>query len=227
MADVNQILRVYGKQLRKNVRLNHLAENAWNYKDAHDFASKAAELLCDVLKLYMDPATVTYDDAVQIFTAVMKKNHEEVARVCAKAQNDMYKKAGVGLNALTPEFNAEKARGIAQAITDAEEVTDDYMRNLVKNNALGVVDDMIRINSEASENVGLYVHIVRRYDDVGLHNGKDVCQWCMEREGEWDNYQEALAAGAFERHPGCGCIIDYHVGKTHTWSNTKGAWNDV
>jgi hypothetical protein len=157
----------------------------------------------------------------------MKKNHEEVVRVCARAQNDMYRKAGVGLNALTPEFNAEKARGIAQVITDAEEVTDDYMRNLVKNNALGVVDDMIRINSEASENVGLYVHIVRKYDDVGLHNGKDVCQWCMEREGEWDNYQEALAAGAFERHPGCGCVIDYHVGKTHTWSNTKGAWNDV
>jgi hypothetical protein len=218
----------YGRLLRKNVRLNALAEKAWSYKDAHEFADKAADLVFEVLKLHMDdPANITREEAVQIFTAVMKKNHEEVVRVCARAQNDMYRKAGVGLNALTPEFNAEKARGIAQVITDAEEVTDDYMRNLVKNNALGVVDDMIRINSEASENVGLYVHIVRKYDDVGLHNGKDVCQWCMEREGEWDNYQEALAAGAFERHPGCGCVIDYHVGKTHTWSNTKGAWNDV
>lgn len=228
MADVNQILRVYGKYLQKNVRLKALAEKAWSYEDAHEFADKAADLVFEVLKLHMgDPANITRDEAVQIFTAVMKKNHEEVVKVCARAQNDMYRKAGVGLNALTPEFNAEKARGIAQAITDAEEVTDDYVRNLVKNNALGVVDDMIRINSEASENVGLYVHIVRKYDDVGLHNGKDVCQWCMEREGEWDNYQEALAAGAFERHPGCGCVIDYHVGKTHTWSNTKGAWNDV
>lgn len=227
MADVNQILRVYGKHLQKNVRLKALAEKAWSYEDAHKFADEAAGLLCDVLKLYMDPATVTYDDAVRIFEAAMQKNYSEVTKVCAKVQRDMYRKAGVGLNALTPEFNAEKARGIAQVITDAEEVTDDYMRNLVKNNALGVVDDMIRINSEASENVGLYVHIVRKYDDVGLHNGKDVCRWCMDREGEWDNYQEALAAGAFERHPGCGCVIDYHVGKTHTWSNTKGAWNDV
>jgi hypothetical protein len=175
----------------------------------------------------MDPATVTYDDAVQIFEAVMQENYSEVTRVCAKGHNGIYRKAGVGLNALTPEFNAEKARGLATAITDAEEVTDDYVRGLVTNNSLGVVDDAIRINSEASENVGLFVHIVRRYDDVGLHNGKDVCQWCMEREGEWDDYQDALAAGAFERHPGCGCIIDYNVGKTHTWSNTKGAWNDV
>lgn len=227
MADVNQILRVYGKHLQKNVRLKALAEKAWSYEDAHKFADEAAGLLCDVLKMYMDLATVTYDDAVRIFEATMRKNYSEVTKVCAKVQRDMYRKAGVGLKALTPEFNAEKARGIAQVITDAEEVTDDYVRNLVKNNALGVVDDMIRINSEASENVGLYVHIVRKYDDVGLHNGKDVCQWCMDREGDWDNYQEALAAGAFERHPGCGCIIDYHVGKTHTWSNTKGTWNDV
>lgn len=226
MADVNQILRAYGKQLRKNVRLNHLAENAWNYKDAHDFASKAAELLCDVLKLYMDPATVTYDDAVQIFTAVMKKNHEEVARVCAKAQNDMYKKAGVGLKALTPDFNADKARGLATVVTDTEEITDDYIRTLIKNNSLAVVDDSIRVNAAAATNLGLAVHITRTYDDVGLHNGKDVCQWCMDRVGDWTDYGEALRAGAFERHPGCGCMIEYHVGKTHTWQNRAGGWNE-
>lgn len=226
MADVNQILRAYGKQLRKNVRLNHLAENAWNYKDAHDFASKAAELLCDVLKLYMDPATVTHDDAVQIFTAVMKKNHEEVARVCAKAQNDMYKKAGVGLKALTPDFNADKARGLATVVTDTEEITDDYIRTLIKNNSLAVVDDSIRVNAAAATNLGLAVHITRTYDDVGLHNGKDVCQWCMDRVGDWTDYGEAFRAGAFERHPGCGCMIEYHVGKTHTWQNRVGGWNE-
>lgn len=226
MADVNQILRAYGKQLRKNVRLNHLAENAWNYKDAHDFASKAAELLCDVLKLYMDPATVTYDDAVQIFTAVMKKNHEEVARVCAKAQNDMYKKAGVGLKALTPDFNADKARGLATVVTDTEEITDDYIRTLIKNISLAVVDDSIRVNAAAATNLGLAVHITRTYDDVGLHNGKDVCQWCMDRVGDWTDYGEAFRAGAFERHPGCGCMIEYHVGKTHTWQNRAGGWNE-
>ena len=34
-----------------------------------------------------------------------------------------------------------------------------------------------------------------------------------------DNVDEAEAAGAFERHPGCGCVITYDVGKTRTWSN--------
>lgn len=227
MTDVNQILRVYGKHLQKNVRLKALAEKAWSYEDAHKFADEAAGLLCDVLKLYMDPATVTYDDAVRIFEATMQKNYSEVTKVCAKVQRGMYRKAGVGLNALTPEFDAEKARGLATVVTESEEITDDYLRNLIKNNSLGVVDETLRINAAAATNMGLYVHITRKYDDVGLHNGKDVCQWCMDREGDWTDYQEAYSAGCFERHPGCGCVIDYHVGKTHTWSNSKGGWRDV
>jgi len=227
MADANQIIGTYGRLLRKNVRLNALAEKAWSYKDAHEFADKAADLVFEVLKLYMgDPANITREEAVQIFTAVMKKNHEEVVRVCARAQNDMYRKAGVGLKALTPEFNADKARGLATVVTESEEITDDYLRNLVKNNSLGVVDETLRINAAAATNMGLAVHITRTYDDVGLHGGKDVCQWCMDREGDWDNYAEAYHAGAFERHPGCGCMIEYHVGKTHTWQNRAGGWNE-
>ena len=227
MADVEKILRVYGKQLRNNVRLKALAERAYSYTDAQQYATKAAEILCDVLKMYMDPSTVTYDEALQIFTSTMQKNYSAVSSICARAQNKIYQEAGVGLQALVPEYNAEMARGLAVAITDAEEVTDDYVRNLVVNNSRKIVDEAIRENAEAGERMGIVVHITRRYDDVGLHNGKDVCEWCKEREGEWDDYQEAYNAGCFERHPGCGCVIDYHVGKTHTWSNSKGGWRDA
>lgn len=227
MADVNQILRVYGKRLSSNVRLKALAERAVSYKDAQEFASKTADVLCDVLKLYMDPATVSPEDAMQIFTAVTRRNYTVVADICEQVQRKVYKDAGVGLNALAPEFNVTRARKLASAITDAEQVTDDFVRNMVVNSARSVVDDAIRINSEASENVGLTVHIKRRYDDVGLHNGKDVCQWCLDREGEWDNYEDAYNAGAFERHPGCGCTIEYEVGRTHTWSNSMYGWNNM
>lgn len=227
MADVNQILRVYGKRLSSNVRLKALAERAVNYKDAQEFATKTADVLCNVLKLYMDPATVSPEDAMQIFTAVTRRNYTVVADICEQVQRKIYTDAGVGLNALAPEFNTTRARKLASAITDAEQVTDDFVRNMVVNSARSVVDDAIRINSEASENVGLTVHIKRRYDDVGLHNGKDVCQWCLDREGEWDNYEDAYNAGAFERHPGCGCTIEYEVGRTHTWSNSMYGWNNM
>lgn len=226
MADVNKILRVYGRQLKKNVRLKTLAERAWSYKDASDFAREASRVLCDVLKLYMDQSTVTPDEAIQIFSAAMRQNYSSIVRICEQAQNKMYADAGVGLNAIAPEFNAEKVRSLATVIADTENVTNDYINGLVTNNMLGVVDEAMRINAEACENTGLTVHITRRYDDVGLHGGKDVCKWCMDRVGEWDNYREAYSAGVFQRHPGCGCMIEYHVGKTHTWQRRAGGWNE-
>lgn len=225
--DVTQIIRVYEKRLRDSPTIKDIAVKAATYKDAQNYSTKTAEALLDVLKRYVDVTALTQDEALELLPVVLERNYVEVVRICANVQQKINKNAGLGLKALEPEFNLGKAQGLATAITDMEEVTDDYIRNLVINNSRSIVDDTVRINAEAEANMGLVVHIARRYDDVGLHGGKDVCQWCMEREGEWDNYQEALAAGAFERHPGCGCVIDYHVGKTHTWSNTKGAWNDV
>lgn len=225
MADVNQILRTYGKRLSKNVRLKYLAEHAYGYKDAEEFADKAGSLLCDVLKMYMDPSTVTQEEAVRIFSAVMRKNYSDVVDVCNRVQRRMYADIGVGLGPLTPEFNADRVKRLATAITDAETVSDEYVKNLVVNGSRSVVDDAIRVNAAASDSMGMAVHITRKYDDVGLHNGKDQCEWCLERCGEWDDYQEAYDAGCFERHPGCGCVIEYHVGKTHTWQNAAGGWN--
>lgn len=227
MADVNQIIRVYGKKIRASKALNFIAENASTYQDAQSFASEAAEILCDVLGRYIDINTVTQEEAFQIFTGALKTNHEEVVRICAKVQQRINNKAKVGLRALTPSFNAEKARGLAMAITDAEEISEDYFRRLVVNNSIGVVDETIRKNAEAEENAGMVVHITRTYDDVGLHDGKEPCQWCLDREGEWDNYEDAYNAGAFERHPGCGCVITYEVGKTRTWANSAGTWKDM
>lgn len=225
--DVTQIIRVYEKRLRDSPTIKDIAVKAATYNDAQNYSTKTAEALLDVLKRYVDVTTLTQDEALELFPVVLERNYVEVARICANVQQKINKSAGLGLKALEPDFNLGKAQGLATAITDMEEVTDDYIRNLVINNSRSIVDDTIRINAEAEANMGLVVHITRRYDDVGLHGGKDVCQWCLDREGEWDSYQDAYAAGVFERHPGCGCVIDYHVGKTHTWSNSKGGWQDV
>lgn len=224
--DVTQIIRVYKKRLRDSPTIKDIAANAATYKDAQNYSTKTAEALIDVLKRYVDVTALTQDEALELFPAVLERNYVEVARICANVQQKIYKSADLGLKALEPEFNLGKAQGLAVAITDMEEATDDYIRNLVINNSRSIVDDTIRINAAAASNMGLTVHITRTYDDVGLHGGKDVCQWCMDRVGDWTDYGEAFRAGAFERHPGCGCMIEYHVGKTHTWQNRAGGWND-
>ena len=82
-------------------------------------------------------------------------------------------------------------------------------------------------NATFQNNVGYTVTVERIYDEVGVHNRKDACEWCLEREGTWE-YQDALAQGVFARHPGCGCTIIYYAEKgpqlqtdwtTNQWEN--------
>ena len=76
---------------------------------------------------------------------------------------------------------------------------------------LQAVDRMLSANAEAADNVGLETRISRTYDGKGLSGGR-VCEWCLERECDELPYEEAKAQGAFERHPGCGCVIVYDHG---------------
>ena len=86
-------------------------------------------------------------------------------------------------------------------------------------------DDFQKANAQLREDLGLREMVVRQYDDVGLHNGKDTCEWCLQRAGTWD-YSEARENGVFERHPACGCTIEVYTEKgtnrqtdwtTNTW----------
>lgn len=78
---------------------------------------------------------------------------------------------------------------------------------------LKVQDDSLKENASAAENVGLEVRVTRRYDYIGVHDRKDDCQWCKDRECTDVSLQEAYRIGAFQRHDGCGCIVEYTSNK--------------
>lgn len=225
--DVNQIVRIYGKRIRDSDALQKLAAKAKTYPDAQKFATKAAEILNDLIGKEVDVATISPDELAQIITGTLRTNHAEVTKICSRIQKRMNAEIGIGMNAVEPEFDAERARGISTTLSDAEEPTPEYAKNILVNFSRSIVDTSIRENAKAQKDAGLKTHIIRRYDGVGLHDGKDTCEWCLARQGEWDDYKEALADGAFERHPGCGCYIEYHVGKTHTWASSAAAWHDI
>ena len=71
------------------------------------------------------------------------------------------------------------------------------------------VDETTKTNASIAESVGLEVRVTRIYDGVGVNHGKSECEWCKERCGENMTLEEAYRIGAFQRHPGCGCIIEY------------------
>ena len=89
-----------------------------------------------------------------------------------------------------------------------------------------VIDDSFRHNAENASGAGLEVRVSREYDGVGLSNGR-LCYWCLSRCGVNMTLAEAKSKGAFERHNGCGCIIEYVSRKgLKSYQTGKSSQND-
>ena len=226
-ADVKQILRAYGLRLQKNSRLSDLYRNAKDYADAMAYAKGSGDELAQTISALADLANMSEDELIQLLDTCLKANHGNVTSVCLRAQGAVNRRARLNIGALTADYSPEAARVMATKLISSQDPTYEHLRNLVIKETMGTVDRTISMNAEAQNEMGLTCRIVRRYDDVGLHDGKDPCQWCLAREGEWNTYQDAMDAGAFERHDGCGCVITYEVGRTRTWSNWKGKWENL
>lgn len=80
--------------------------------------------------------------------------------------------------------------------------------SLLENVVQKVLDDSLRENASNAGGAGLEVRVTRTYDGKGLSGGRE-CHWCLDRCGENMTLNEAYNKGAFQRHPGCGCIIEY------------------
>lgn len=227
MDDINYILRAYGLRLKKNSKLTDLYRNAKDYLDAMAYAKGSGDELAQTISVLADIASMSEDELAQLLDACLKVNHGNVTAVCMRAQGAVNRRARLNIGALTADYSPEVARTMAAKLIDSQDPSFEHLKNLVIKETMGAVDRTISKNAAAQSEMGLTCRIVRKYDDVGLHDGKDPCQWCLDREGEWDNYQDAYNAGAFERHDGCGCMITYEVGRTRTWSASKGTWTNM
>lgn len=227
MDDVTrQVLRTYRTRVGNSEKLRKLAQTAKDYLDAEKYAKGTGFELAESLAKFGNIENLSEDELKALLETCLKENHGDVMKVCRKVQRIINSAAKIGINALEPEFDASGIRNIVEYVRAGKKAADS-LKNLIVKESLGTVDATIRKNSAAADNMGLKCRIIRKYDGIGVHNRKDPCEWCLSREGEWDNYGEALAAGAFDRHPGCGCYISYEVGKTRTWSTTAGTWNDL
>ena len=236
--DVKKTLEKYDQKIARDAKIAELDRKAREgmnkWRAAEELASRigmttAQVLLSDLLDEYPD-GKIPEDAAKALTVPLMKHNYERVSATAEAAQTATNEAAGVGLKALTPEFNKDRAEGIAKNIASWDNLAEhkDQVTKEVENNSHSIVDDTIRVNASAQESAGLKVSVTRIYDGVGLSNGR-ICQWCLDRCGTNMSYAEAYEKGAFQRHPGCGCELLYSVGKrTQRQADwTKNKWEIV
>lgn len=218
--DADKILRAYfkGRKPLKGIK---------TFNDAQLYAEGVGTLVSEVLTGNIDFETITEEELIAILRKVMRQGYADSATAAVIAQRLINEQSGLGLKALESEYDPVTAVEVAAELID--KASADGIESIVGTRLIRAVDDTIKINAEAQQNAGLTVHIVRKYSDRGLRAGTkwaEDCEWCLARCGEWTNVKEAKADGAFERHPGCLCMIEYDVNGTHTWSREKGTWLD-
>ena len=196
-----------------------------------DFVGKAgSKAMKDVLKLEYLPDHTMYDEiAEQTITPVMEEMWGDVNNKAALQLRQADRKNGVNVGIKTgfkPERRIKDVVEMAAGQT-TQEALDNALTDPVIATARKYYDDFMRENADLRDDLGFRQIVIRKYDDKGLHGGKDPCKWCLAREGTWSLY-DAHMNGVFERHPGCNCMIEVISSKktqvqtdwtTNTWSD--------
>lgn len=204
--------------------LNELKSGAADYEKASDYAEHLGDALAKAFQAQISADTLPdgrmyYNIADRLVNATFRDNYSHIASYCKETQKSLNKAAGIGLKAQVPEFNQNRADGIIERLSEAENYDDVswILGEPVTNFAMAIVDDYIKANADFQYKAGLSPKIVR------TTNGK-CCAWCDRLAGTYD-YKDVKKTGndVFRRHRHCRCktVYDPADGKTVTDVWTK------
>lgn len=228
---INKIYQEYNRALLRDERTRLISravqDGTATYAEAYELAESTGKIIGDIVYQNLEEVwgTMSFEDATELIPRSLKENHDYVTSVTEQIEKTINEQAEVALKPLKPDFDNVKAREIASDV--AEGVSKDKFLTECETFSRRTVDKSAQINAAAKEKAGLTVKVTRKYDDVGLSNGR-TCTWCLARECEDMPYSEAYALGAFERHDGCGCLIEYTNARGEmTWQDAKGGWHEA
>lgn len=228
----SQIRNLFDKDVDADPQLrrveNRIRDGTATQKDVLLYSQRLGKHASDACKTVLVPENLPdgklyYNIGERTVKRLIQENEAEIISRASKQNAAMNKAAGVGLKAKKPK--RDRAESLVSAMcnddADAEVVARLLGEPMVTVHAT-VVDDFIQANAEVAYKAGLEPMIIREYDGVGIHDGKDACQWCLSRAGRW-SYGEAYDNGVFERHTGCGCTTTYVYGdfSQDVWSKAQ------
>jgi len=212
------------------------------YRQAYQYAERCGMHLSGVLHAVLKEdnlpnGTLYYNIAEKTLGQALHMNAEQILNMVRQIQETINEKAGVKLKPVEVPVNEDRIHEIVSAAANAEtyEKAAVQFDEPVTTESRRAVDDSLKANARFHDKAGLEVRVEREYDGVGLHDGTDACEWCLERAGSF-TYDKAMAVGAFERHEGCGCIIDYtskkgvttrSTGRNSGWEEQKAKENRI
>ena len=199
--------------------IRRIQEGKATYADVEKLASRtgirAGRLLADQLTALSVDGRVSKEQARALLMGMTRHNYDVVSGAAADVQENLNRRAGLGLKAVRPEFNRNRVEGLITEVVGKEDVPafGKTLTQQVENLSVATVDDSVKVNAKAHYNAGLSPKIVR------LTDGK-CCKWCDKLAGVYD-YSKVNNTGndVFRRHANCGCQVVYDPADGTKWQD--------
>lgn len=213
MADFEDIKKAFRKAVDSDAEVRKIyadLQDLPTYANAMKLANKIGEDLGKVLVKFAPELSVDDLELADILPKALGLDHAQVSAACKEVQEKMNKKAGLGIKYKEPQFNMDKALGLAdevRGITDEDALAQALIER-IQNFSAGVVDDSIYENAGVLARAGIKTILIRTAE-------ANCCDWCDEVAGVYD-YFEVKDKGndVWRRHLGCKCEIDIDNGET-------------
>lgn len=223
MVNVDDIIQMFTDRVFKDKSMQALRSKIskdGSFEDVEEYAKLLVEILDDTIK------DVPIDELEPILEALTKLEGKYINGVSSFVQQRINKELGTELGAVIEEKTQNLVLETYKQSKYIENPEDLYTK--LKNSAitenLKQVDNFQKKNAEFHRNIGFNVTVTRIYDEIGLRDRTQPCQWCLSRCGVDVPYDEAIDRGMFERHEGCGCKIIYKTVDFTSVQRRKGAW---
>lgn len=77
----------------------------------------AGEVMADLLRREYPNGQVSEENVRRIIAPILRQNHAIISDLAAKVQTAQFRKAGIGLNAVAPEYSMERETELVKEIS--------------------------------------------------------------------------------------------------------------
>lgn len=183
-------------------------------RSINQYSHKVGKALADAFRSeitsdILPDGTFYYNIAQKTMVPPLKEAHKMVSDVADEIQAVNNEKMGIGLKPIRPPIEMDRVDGLIDVLTSGLSFEDeaDYLNEPVKNLVDHFADHHMEMNAEFMDNTGLAVIVIRTAEST-------CCEWCGDRAGVYDGYDEAKDNEAFARHEGCKCELEIRGGGT-------------
>ena len=169
------------------------------YQDLNEYAVFLGENLSGALNKHI--ITNPSEFIEEILNDRLRENHRLITNKGILVQNNLNKKAKIGLVAQIPEINQSRIDGlVGRLVNDDFEKSKWLLGSPIVNFSQAVVDDLVKKNVYFHYKAGMDPKIIRK--EVG-----NCCKWCKSLVGTY-NYPQ-VPNDVYKRHENCRCTVEY------------------